>query len=107
MSKWILDSILLTFHCLEGAFLHATTNIYFDGGLFADNGGKDAMISRGDNIVFDGTTFIGQSPFAGNNGNKVGIHLDPVRFKETVLWEHKGYWKGRHQSSVCPNRTED
>ena len=54
------------------------------------------MISRGDNIVFDGTTFIGQSPFADNTGNKVGIHFDPVRFRETVLWEHKGYWKGEN-----------
>eukprot|EP00526_Cylindrotheca_closterium_P003088 CAMPEP_0113602820 /NCGR_PEP_ID=MMETSP0017_2-20120614/955_1 /TAXON_ID=2856 /ORGANISM="Cylindrotheca closterium" /LENGTH=1570 /DNA_ID=CAMNT_0000511183 /DNA_START=2723 /DNA_END=7435 /DNA_ORIENTATION=+ /assembly_acc=CAM_ASM_000147 len=83
-----------------GAFLHVTTNIYFDGGLFADNGGKDAMISRADNLVFDGTTFIGQSPFANDNGNKVGIHFDPVRLKETVLWEHKGYWKGTTVKNV-------
>jgi len=25
---------------------------------------------------------------------KIGIHLDPVRFKETVLGETSGYWKG-------------
>lgn len=54
------------------------------------------MISRGDNIVFDGTTFIGQSGYAPKRScrGRVGIHLDPVRFKETVLGETAGKWKG-------------
>lgn len=87
----------------SGAFLHATKNIAFDGGLFADNSGKDVFISRGDNIVFMYTHFIGQTPFTskqancnGSSGKKVGIHLDPFRFSETVLGDYSGENKGTH-----------
>jgi hypothetical protein len=86
-----------------GAFLHATRNIAFMGGLFADNHGKDVFISRGDNAFFVSTHFIGQTPFTskqagcdGTNGNKVGIHLDPFRFSETVLGDYSGSNKGTH-----------
>jgi hypothetical protein len=79
-----------------GAFLHVTQNLHFKGGLFADNGSKGVMISRGDDIVFDGTTFIGQTDFANVDCNreKVAIHLDPVRLQETVLWNFNGNKKG-------------
>lgn len=79
-----------------GAFLHVTQNLRFDGGLFADNSDKAVMISRGDDLVFDGTTFIGQTEFANKDcrKEKVAIHLDPVRLQETVLWNFSGNKKG-------------
>lgn len=54
------------------------------------------MISRGNNVVFDGTTFVGQSDFAKKDcrSEKVAIHLDPVRLQETVIWNFNGYKKG-------------
>lgn len=81
-----------------GAFLHVTQNLHFKGGLFADNGDKGVMISRGDNLVFDGTTFIGQTTFADRDchrrGEKVAIHLDPYRLSETILWNYNGKHTG-------------
>lgn len=79
-----------------GAFLHVTQNLHFKGGLFADNGDKGVMISRGDDIVFDGTTFVGQTEFANKDcrKEKVAIHLDPVRLRETVIWNFNGLEKG-------------
>jgi len=73
-----------------------TQNLYFNGGLFADNGDKSVMISRGDDIVFDNTTFVGQTEFANKDCRieKVAIHLDPVRLQETVLWNFNGNKKG-------------
>ena len=71
--------------------------------MFADNHGKDVFISRGDNIFFVSTHFIGQTPFTskqagcdGTNGEKVGIHLDPFRFSETVLGDYSGANTGAH-----------
>lgn len=79
-----------------GSFLHATRNLHFKGGIFADNGEKHAMISRGDDLVFDGTTFIGQSQFATKNCRKYkeAINLDPTRLLETILWRFNGSEKG-------------
>jgi len=79
-----------------GAFLHVTQNLVFKGGIFADNSDKGVMISRGDDLVFDGTTFIGQTEFANKDcrNEKVGIHLDPVRLQETVIWSFSGNKKG-------------
>jgi hypothetical protein len=69
-----------------GAFLHVTRNLVFEGGIFADNGQRDVMINRGDDIVFNGTIFIGQSEFSDPlscpGGFKVAIHLHPARIGE-------------------------
>lgn len=86
-----------------GALLHVTQNLHFEGGLFADNGGKAVMISRGDDIVFNGTTFIGKTEHAGVSNcrwEKTAIHLDPVRLQETVLWNFKGNKKGTTLDNV-------
>jgi len=79
-----------------GAFLHVTQNLHFKGGLFADNRDKAVMISRGDDILFENTTFIGQTEFADQDcrNEKVAIHLDPVRLQETVIWNFSGNKKG-------------
>lgn len=55
------------------------------------------MISRGDDLVFNDVTFIGQTEFSKKRcwgGVLVGIHLDPVRLQETVIWNFLGDKKG-------------
>jgi hypothetical protein len=65
-----------------GAFLHVTNNLVFEGGIFSDNGSRDVMVNRGDNIVFNGTVFDGKSAFADphcRGQEKVAISLNPTR----------------------------
>jgi len=80
----------------SGSMLHATRNLHFKGGIFADNKEKSAMIFQGDDIVFDGTTFIGQSEFAPKNCRryKEALHLVPTRLTETVMNRFNGKEKG-------------
>jgi hypothetical protein len=79
-----------------GAFLHVTKNLYFQGGLFADNGQRAVMINRGDDLVFDGTVFIGKTPQVHSQCSyeKTGISLSPVRLQETALWNYNGKQTG-------------
>ncbi|CAB9513184.1 G8 domain-containing protein DDB [Seminavis robusta] len=67
-----------------GAFLHVTKNLVFEGGIFADNGNRAIMMNRGDDVVFEGTVFIGQSPWAEKKSSNcregpIGIALNPAR----------------------------
>lgn len=84
----IIENLKVYRNAADGAFLHVTRNLIFQGGLFADNAQKHIFTSRGDNVIFDGTHFIGQSEFSSKNcgSSKIGIQLDPYKLHET----HRG-----------------
>merc|ERR1712232_286346 len=81
-----------------GAFLHVTKNLYFEGGIFADNGDKAVMVNRGDDLIFNNTIFIGKTDFTAplcrKWSEKVGISLNNHRLAETVRGNVDGSIKG-------------
>jgi len=76
-----------------GVFLHVTRNLYFSGGLIADNGRVAILNSRGDDVVFNGTVIVGNSGFtdppsfctANPHVDIVGMQLDGTKLNENDL----------------------
>jgi hypothetical protein len=74
----------------EGMFLHVTRNLYFKGGIVADNGWNQVKNLQGDSVTFEGTKIIwvsydenGEPPPCGSQGSLgLGMVLHPTKSQE-------------------------
>jgi len=76
-----------------GAFLHNSRNLYFEDGIFADNGDRDVRVNLADSYTFDGTIFIGNTGLAPPlcHQSRLAIELSPTRsYNRDESGEYRG-----------------